>query len=327
MPTTKKQFDRINLLTSLLRQHHTKRELIEIYKDNGFAIHPKTLNNDISYLKDQGAEIHIPNRADSFYYFTEQFVPENSHFTEEDVEILQQCIQILSNSFGFHVVNDLKEILLKSKFLKYELTNNQKQIVSFENQIIASGSEFLDDIYVAIKNQECLKINFTPNSTQQASDYIISPYYLKEYRNRWYLLGLKNENNFLMNIPLDRINSIKPEYKLKYIKTDKDFELLYEYVVGVTIPMESDSQTIQLKINKSSANYVLSKPFITNQELISVNEDGSINIQFKAYINYELKQNILGYGSAIEVLEPLHLRQELFKIYSEAMNQNRVVNL
>jgi predicted DNA-binding transcriptional regulator YafY len=327
MPITKQQFDRYNLLTALLCHKHTKSEILDKYHSAGFEVHKKTLNNDLSYLKDLGAKIHIPNRGNNRYYFEEAFSQEGSQFNEEDISILQQSIQLLSNTNGFHIANDLREVLIKSKYTKYYFTENAKPVVSFENHTVAEGTRHLDDLYTAIINKNCLKIAYSPNSTNIETEYEISPYFLKEYRNRWYLIGLKNADKFLMNMALDRIKGIKLNDSAQYISTTLDFEKIYENVIGITIPMNAEAVQIKLKVNRSSANYILSKPFLKNQVLETTNPDGSILIHFKAYINYELKQNILSYGSAIEVLEPIHLRQELFKIYSEAMNQNQAVNL
>ncbi|MDD2345974.1 MAG: WYL domain-containing protein [Bacteroidales bacterium] len=322
MPNVKSQFDRYELLVALLKTKHTKKELLEKYFDNGFEVHWRTLNNDITYLKDEGAEIHTPNRTDPYYYFENEYIPEGSSFTDEDVETLQQSIQILSNTIGFKTGLELKEILLKSKFLKYHFNKKEKPIISFEKQSITNLTKHLDNLYNTVANKDCLKINYTPNSSEIPVDYIISPYYLKEYRNRWYLLGLKNCDHFLMNLALDRINKISPADNEQYIENESfDFDQMYKFVVGVTIPMNSKPQIIKAIVSKVSANYIKSKPFIDNQEIIEEHQDGSILIQFTAYENYELVQSILSYGSAIKIIEPQSLKDKLFKTYQEAIRQ------
>lgn len=322
MPNVKSQFDRYELLVSLLKHKHTKKELLDKYFDNGFEVHWKTLNNDLTYLKDRNANIHIPDKSDPYYYFEDEYISEGSSFTDEDLEVLQQSVQILSNTIGFRTGSELREILLKSKYLKYHFKEDAKPMISFEKHSVADGLKHLEDLYYAISNKKCLKITYTPYSSNKEEEYTISPYYLKEYRNRWYLLGLKNCDNFLMNMALDRISKIKLGNDDEYIENIQyDFEEKYKHVVGVTIPMESEPVTIKILISRFSANYIKSKPIINNQKIVKEFEDGSIEIEFTAYENYELVQLILSYGSAIKIIEPESLRNKLLKIYQEAIIQ------
>jgi predicted DNA-binding transcriptional regulator YafY len=327
MPTTKAQFDRYNYLIYLLSEFKlTREEISEKYEDKGFKVHWKTVLNDISYLIENGAEIHRPKGNDKRYYLIKPFSLQEAPFGDEEISIIEQCIDILSNTSGFHIANDLREVLLRSKFLKYRLEKNIRNYISFESHTIAQGTQYLDDLYNAIIGKTCLKINYTPNSTEISDDYIVSPYFLKEYRNRWYLLALKNCDNFLMNFALDRINSIRITNDSEFIDTELDFEKMYENTIGVTIPMNDTVKEIILEVEKKSAGYIKSKPLIKNQEILKENENGSIIVKLNAYINYELKQNILSYGDAIKVVEPDSLAKEISEIYKTAINKyNNIV--
>lgn len=322
MPTTKAQFDRYNYLINLLYDNHLLRnEILNLYHEKGFEVHWRTVINDIDYLINQGAEIHRPEKGDMRYYLLNQFSLDENAFDEEEISIIEQCIDILSNTNGFHIANDLRVVLMKSKFLKYRLEQQGKHYVSFENHTIAQGTVHLDDLYNAIIGKSCMKINYTPNSTNIAEEYIVSPYYLKEYRNRWYLLALKNCDNFLMNFALDRINTIKKDNNSEFIDTELDFEKMYENTIGVTIPMNDTVKEIILEVDRKSSSYIKSKPFLKNQEIIIENENGSIIVKLNAYTNYELKQNILSYGDAIKVLKPENLAKEISDIYKAAIHK------
>lgn len=329
MQKTKGQFDRFNFLISLLTSHKlSKKEIIDAYIEKGFKIgeNGRNFHNDLNYLIEEGAEIHRPEKGDMRYYLLNLFSLDDNAFDEEEISILEQCIDILSNTNGFHIANDLREVLLKSKFLKYRLEKQGRHYVSFENHTIAQGTLHLDNLYNAIISKSCMKINYTPNSTNIAEEYIVSPYYLKEYRNRWYLLALKNCDNFLMNFALDRINAIKLADDSEFIDTELDFEKMYENTIGVTIPMYDTVKEIILEIDRKSASYIKSKPFLKNQEIISENENGSIIVKLNAYINYELKQNILTYGDAIKVLKPENLAKEIADIYKAAIHKYNDIN-
>ena len=152
MPETKKAQLRQEYLHGLLSYRKlTKTELVE--KINDFLashdlrpIHWKTLNNDLTELMSQGAEIHRPDKGDNTYYYTEQFFPSGSHFDEEDIEILKQGITLLKKITGFRIAKDIENILLRMKYLRFAGINEQTDFIAFEDQTQADGIEWLEQL-------------------------------------------------------------------------------------------------------------------------------------------------------------------------------------
>jgi predicted DNA-binding transcriptional regulator YafY len=76
---------------------------------------------------------------------------------------------------------------------------------------------------------------------------------------------------------------------------------------GVSYSLEAKPETIKLKFNISQLQYLKSVPIYESQDII---EENTTNFTLKlfSYDTYELRQEILKYGSNVEVLEPLLLR-------------------
>jgi len=78
-------------------------------------------------------------------------------------------------------------------------------------------------------------------------------------------------------------------------------------------------EDIEIKVSKRSARYITSKKLISNQETIKEYANGDVRIRLKAYINYELKQNLLGFGAALCVIKPQQLANEIEVILQETL--------
>ena len=87
----------------------------------------------------------------------------------------------------------------------------------------------------------------------------------------------------------------------------------YQNTIGVTVLAEEHIQDIVLKIDRSNAPYVITKPFHHSQELIERHQDGAISIKLRVHMNFELERLILGFAETIEVLHPRRLRSRIKK--------------
>ena len=148
-------------------------------------------------------------------------------------------------------------------------------------------------------------------------NYKISPYYLKQYNKRWFLLGLNSINKLLYTLPLDRIKKIEVINE-KYIEnTIVDFSEYFEDIIGVSRKIEDKPIKIKLRFNKETAPYILTKPLHGSQRKLSYDEYGLI-IQIEVIPNFELRQLILSYGDSVEILTPESFKNEIYKT-----NKNR----
>lgn len=143
------------------------------------------------------------------------------------------------------------------------------------------------------------------------------PYLLKEFRNRWFLLGREGNAARVTNYALDRIKRIRPSNE-GYIENDLFNPTEYfNHLIGVSVPEGATPEDIEIKVHKQAAPYVLSKPIHLNQETVRQYKDGSILVGLKLIINYELKSVLLSYGPRLEVRKPRTLRDQLKSLLRE----------
>jgi len=323
MPNIKNQFFRQEFIHSLLgvsKLHLTKAELLdrlnEKLKDHDLLpVHWKTLNNDITALKEQGAEIHTPNRADPCYYYLDTFYPPGTHFDDEDIDILHRGIQILKRISGFRVARDIEEMLKKMKYTRYA-EGTVGNFIAFEDHTLAAGTEWLDRLAEYIHWKNTVKVNYHPFD-QSPETFLFHPYYLKEYRNRWFVLGLHQLRGCLYTLALDRIKKITLTDDPHIENNILDPDSFFQDIIGVTKPDGAMPEMIKIIVFRDSAAHVETKKIHHSQKLINKNKDGSIEIELKVIINYELISTLLGFGSAVKVVAPeglvVKIKEELTK--------------
>lgn len=180
--------------------------------------------------------------------------------------------------------------------------------MDFDSNHYLKGIEHLGPLYNAIYYKKVLSISYKPFEND-SFDFIIHPYFLKQYNNRWFLFGYNPDmDKYDWNLALDRIISIK-EIKGDYHKNNKiNWQEYFEDIIGVSILKDKSPIKIQFKIDKSVAPYILTKPLHGSQKKkVSIN--GEIIIEIDVIPNIELKKLILSYGAGIEVISPNSFRE------------------
>jgi predicted DNA-binding transcriptional regulator YafY len=70
----------------------------------------------------------------------------------------------------------------------------------------------------------------------EPTEKIVHPYLLKEFRNRWFLLGREGDATRVTNYALDRIKKIKPSNE-QYLDNDLFNAFQYfNHLIGVSVP-------------------------------------------------------------------------------------------
>ena len=176
------------------------------------------------------------------------------------------------------------------------------QVIEFEQNPYLKGLEHFDDIFNAIVYKKVVKVEYKGYKHDVTQIMELSPSYLKQYNNRWYLLAYNHKYKALSHLALDRIIDIK-EVKIKYLESEIDFTEYFDDVVGVTIDKESEPIEILLEFSNEQWKYINSKPLHGSQKVIEEKKDTTI-ISLEVQINFELERLIFSFGSNVEVLSP-----------------------
>ena len=287
------------------------------------GIRKRQTYDDIKFMRDsKGYDAPIETIKDGrrvYYRYSDMnFSINNQPINEKEAIQLKETLTLLSRFKGLPQFKWIEEIKLRLE-QSFKLTS-QPKVISFDENQYLSGLEYISILFNSVVNEEVLSIRYKPFKNEKELTFILHPYHIKQYNNRWFLFGLNQENSLITNIALDRIIEIN-ETNITHIKnTNIDFNEYFDDVIGVSIPYDTEeSKKIQVKINKSTWPYIKTKPLHGSQKTLEENDIYTM-IELELVPNYELYSLIFSYGENIEIVSPSEMRQQ-FKARVHDLNR------
>lgn len=248
-----------------------------------------------------------------YSYETENYSIYKIPLNDDEFAQITQTLSILSRFEGMPQFEWLDEI---KSALNIKISSDP--IVGFDENIDLKGRDYFAQLFSAINNKQPLVLtykNFKRNINQQ---FIVHPYYLKQFNRRWFLIGFSENIGRLSLFAFDRIEDITTS-NCKYIPNTKyNFKDYFDDMIGVTRIDHTDIETVRIWVSANRWPYVATKPLHGTQRIISKDVSGVI-IQIQVYINKELEQLILSFGKDFKVLEPESLKQTIAQQFCEAL--------
>lgn len=223
-------------------------------------------------------------------------------------------IDIMCDSAGRYYINESDSAQSKA-FTNWMLDSYAVSSAIKESHIpagrveiedVPSAREFLPLALEAITN--CNKIVFTYagfNRSRAETNILFRPYFVKRYKQRWYMVGLKEKGKSIRTYALDRVREFKLTEDKFTMPEDISLEDMFGNIVGVTTSL-APLRTVKLQTTPTQAKYFRALPLHSSQEE-EVHDDYSI-FTYKLKLNYELTHEILSFGDAVKVIEPPELK-------------------
>lgn len=326
---------RIELLDCLLRHDRwwTKEELLQEVCNYTRALKDKdvsdaTLRNDLEEIRIKAGDHFLEEKKGkkkAFRYDDRTFsIYSIQRPDPEDYDNMQQAIRLLEQVKGLGLSDDLKAMLVK---LKYVLpVQDNRPLVLFDGPERFDGMDLMQQIYDAISKEQVIAFHYQPFSEKEKLEFILHPYLLKEYNNRWFLVGMAEPKREIYICALDRFKGDpKPRPRIAFVPPAVAGFDAYAYfadVIGPTVRKENPVEEVRLKFSPARTPYVLTKPLHNSQRLIKSYANGGAVLAYDLRFNKELLGLIMGFGSDVEVVQPLTLRnkvkemvEDIVKIY------------
>ena len=256
---------------------------------------------------------------DKKYYTYEdpEYSITNKPLSEQDLHRINEAVEMLRQFKGFSHFSRLNEVVQKLEDHVYAAAHQTPMVIDFEKNEQLKGLEHLETIYHAITQQRVIMLTYQSFTAKQPSTFAFHPWWLKEFKNRWFCIGIKEKNAPVLNLALDRIISIEFASSGVYLENQtyhlQDF---YRDVIGVTVSPRQRRQKVRIFVDYFNAPYVETKPLHHSQEVVE-RLKGGIIIQITVQLNYELEKEILGFGEGMKVLAP----EKLAKIIKSRMEK------
>ncbi len=292
------------------------------YEGKENSVSKRTTQLDIQLMRSEklgyNAPIVVYDRK--FYkYEDEDYSITDIPLTETDINVLTETVSMLKQFKDFSLFSDVSDILQRLEDKIYAEKSHSQPVIYLDKNDNLKGLHFLDVLYQAIIKKMVVRLTYKSFKSREEQTFNFHPFILKEFNNRWFLVGKKKASAPVSNLALDRIVAIDFDFTLPYVEENFDAEQFYKDVIGVTVNQGNRTQKIQLWIDRDNAPYIITKPFHHSQKIVNQEENGSIIISLDLKINNEFERLVLGFGNCIKVLSPENLQKRMIEKFRLAL--------
>jgi len=319
MPKSKNQFLRFHIIDKALRNHAwvktsklqglIKEKLLEDVSD-------RTVQNDIRDMRDDTrlafyAPIEYDSKNKAFRYTDRDYSINNFALQSDEISALKfyaSCLKIYSEYGIFKDFSNAIQKIVDGVSIKYVLKRetNPGLIVQTDTVLDVGGSQFLTEIVHAIDEQYNIEFVYKKYGEEEPSEKILSPYLLKEYKNRWYVLGVTSGDIVIKTYGLDRMVSLKMAPQTPFAKVDFDHGKYFKHSFGITAN-DAAVEEIVLEFASKEAPYIKSLPIHPSQK----ETNDIIRVRIEVIPCYELFEFILSKTPDVRVISPSRITTQI----------------
>ena len=320
MPTNKNALIRYKTIDNCLRNHYrrwTLDDLVEaccdaLYEFEGITkgVSVRTVQSDIQMMRSEKLGYNAPIEVyeNKYYRYSDpDFSITEMPLSHNDFEVMQEAIDLLRQLQDFKIFTEMSDVVNKLQDKLAMSKEKRKPIIHFDSVPNLKGLKLLTPLYNYIANKQPLRIMYKSFTARNTTEYIMHPYLLKEFRNRWFLFGCRDKGLVLYNLALDRIESVEPidiEFRQN---PDFDPSTFFNDVIGVSKNIRNTPRKVKFWANPEQSKYIMTKPLHPSQVLKRTNPDGSNLFQIEVVINFELYSVFMSYGPGVKVVYPRHV--------------------
>lgn len=333
MPANRNALVRYKTIDACLRNRQrtwTLDDLMEkvsdaLYEYEGIdkGISRRTVQADIQMMRSDKLGYFAPIIIREKKYYTYEdptYSITNTPLTEGDLTRMNEAVEVLRQFKGFSHFTALNEVVQKLEDHVFSSAHHVASVIDFEKNENLKGLHFLDDLYQSVIQKKAILLTYQSFSAHAPQTFPFHVWWLKEFKNRWFAVGVRNEQRYLLNLALDRITALESMPDTDYIPNQLiDPEQYYRHVLGVTVSPNLRPMKVKLFVIQQHAPYVETKPLHHSQQIVERLPEGIV-IQLTVQHNFELEKEILGFGEGMIVLEPERLRKAIKNRVRAALN-------
>lgn len=339
MPTNKNALTRIVLLDKLLsdRYHsysiqdmtdYLNKEIPQFGQSEGVS--KRCIEKDIEYLEYQSpfdieferysidaysSEKDKPYKKRCIRYADPTFSIFKGKLTAEEKEVLSSALSIIGSFEGLENFEWLDDLTKRLGLIE------ETPVIQLSQNLLNS-STIMAELFSAIKAKSVINLKYHKFGNKEIKAVILSPYLLKEYNRRWYLIAGAYDTGHILNFALDRIDGIEILTGYVYKEPNEDLSEKYEDIIGITYIETNPLEKILFWVNDKTSDYIKTKPIHGSQIFFKGTKEedfrnnypelkGGSFFQIECRKNYELIRELMSFMENLKVLSPKSLTDEI----------------
>ena len=274
-----------------------KREL----ESNGYQVSLRTLKRDIEQFRHEfGVDVAYSKKENGYYFKAGK---------QANLEAVAR--------------------FLNSAMVAFNLSNHE-QAVSQRDEILIleqAGSLFLPNLYDILhscRKRKSISFSYKGINNNYPRYYTVNPFFVKEYKTNWYLIGSKSDSNMVQSFAIKNITQLKIEEE-NFFKADYDhLPQVARNNLGVNL-VDKKAEKIALQCSQRLGLYLNNNPIHSSQTLQdSTDDSGDFLVELFLVPNVELEREILRLGSGCKVLKPVKLATRIETILRQSLERYAV---
>lgn len=283
------------LVNLLLEREMTRQEINEVWRKSYYYDFKEISRNTFLEYKRKAEDLFdiniICNRRTNKYYI-------------ENLELLK--------------TNPLKQWLLSSM----SAITTMEQCKTLSNRIMLEqtfgGETLLPIVTEAMTSGLCLVMLYKPFWYDESYQIVIEPYFVRLFKQRWYVIGFSHKHNAIRTFAFDRICNINISEDKFVMPEGLNVESYFSDSFGIMQHDNVQMETIRLKFIAEQGIYVETRPLHHSQKLIGKTDEYMV-FELTLRPTFDFFQELMSYGSDLEVLSPQSLRDRVARCV-EAMS-------
>lgn len=208
--------------------------------------------------------------------------------------------------------------LLNSKAVADVLTNATEVSDRIFLEDIPSAREHLGTIITALQQSQSVRFDYHNYARSRPSRGVaLEPYFLKLFKQRWYVVGRNVAENKIKTYALDRMRSLTLGASTFEMPATFDPAEYFRDAFGIIVT-QGETKRIALRTDHRTAHYLRDLPLHASQE--EVVHDGFSIFYYRMKISNDLIMELLSHGPRITVIEPPELRAIMVNEFKAALN-------
>lgn len=338
MPANKNALIRYKTIDNCLRNTHRRWTLddlvdacCEVLLDmEGTSCSVRTVQGDIQMMRSDKLGYNAPIEVYDHKYYRyadPRYSITDMPLSQNDYDVMKEAVDMLRQFEDFDHFQEMSDVLSRLQEKLAIVKGGRKPIVNFDSMPDLKGLKHLNPLYNYIARKQTLRIMYRSFKARSPKEFILFPYLLKEFRNRWFVFGSVVKTLTLYNLALDRIISIEPVDEPYKENPRFDTEHFFDDVIGVSKNIGDTSRPVKFVATREQSQYILTKPVHSSQRVIAIDEKtGEHTFKIKVVPNFELVSVLLSYGAGIKVISPKsvvkQMTEEVKKMADSYKNQH-----
>lgn len=288
---------RLALIVYLVNRggYPSKAEIMAYLREKNFDQSGRNLSRDLATIRDElGIVIKYSRFHQGYYVDRDETVSKNSF--ESMIELSNINDLLIENMKGFGMQPDYLEI---------------------ESRIDMVGMQNFKPLMKAIRERKRISFDYFKYTTSENGHYKMSPYFIKEYERRWYVIGEKEGVIERRIFGMDRITNLKISHET-FTRDERVLNTRYGQIMGVNF-MREEIEKVLLEFSVKRGRYVKSLPWHSSQRVVEESEE-KILIELTVYPSWELFNKIMQFGHEVRVVEPDWLADKVREEYEMGLS-------